>query len=300
MAEADNKSSTTDWLLLRDAWLWVAGFCTPKMAERLILEYLRAGRLRWTFWQLRGVRHELDPHGLNPAFWDDSNAAVSLVIDWYESSATRSVTPGVLVTIPPDDDGLDAIREQHLWAEYEEQKVDLMQRLLKGQLPPTNYTMELIRLHRGDLEAMMREAGLLAPVSVELPSALPPSTTDSTKTPPVEPSELAGANLADELLHPKLELPDELSSPEPDPETVEPEQPESKLDLRSLYSKPAQLVAVKGMCKLYPPHGLTSKTHKKVAAELGTIGAKVSPGTVRRARPYTVIFAESLNQPEST
>jgi hypothetical protein len=108
-----------------------------------------------------------------------------------------------------------------------------------------------------DVEAEMRSIGLLPPLA-------PPS---------VEANELADADSADQLPHPKFE---------PSDEPPEPEQPESELEREPGLKL---RLTIEGMRQLYPPSGITTKTHKEVATELATIKVKVSPSTVRRARP---------------
>jgi hypothetical protein len=261
MAEANDKSTTTDWLLLRDAWLLVAALCTPAMAKRLILEYLRAGWLRWKYWQLSGDWHELDPGGRNPKFWDDSSKAVSLVIDWHESRATRSVTPGVLVTIPPDvDDDLDAAQEQRIWDEYESKKRELMQWLLKGQLPPTCQTMELIRLHRGDLEAMLRATGLVAPLAETTAEAVAAETPDMLR--------------ATGLVSPAETTAEAAPAKTQEPAKPTPTDPESE-------HGPQVTRALEGLRKL----DITGKGRIRLRKELAEINIHVDDNAVKRALP---------------
>jgi hypothetical protein len=55
------------------------------------------------------------------------------------------------------------------------------------------------------------------------------------------------------------------------------------------------------MCQLYPPSGITTKTHKEVATDLAAHAdpkVKVSPATVRRARTVLKPAQSPAQEPE--
>jgi hypothetical protein len=97
---ADNKATTQDWILLREARELITEFYqAPALAERMILERLETGTVRWRCWKFVGYKRQddSDPKSGDPAFWQDCFrltgirvGAPVVRVNWVESSAVRN------------------------------------------------------------------------------------------------------------------------------------------------------------------------------------------------------------------
>ena len=178
MASDPDEFNASAWLLLCVARALVAGHtASDAAAETLLLLYLADGRIRWRFLRQVGEWQPLDPSvGHSPDFWR-AEPPYALTIDWQASSATRTGPANNLITArggasQPGTRRLSAAQYEFLRAQ-----------MLRGELPATNYTVDLIRLHRGDVMDALRSAGFdttaaaaPAPVTVEpAPAAAVPA-----------------------------------------------------------------------------------------------------------------------------
>jgi len=112
MAKADDKRNAAapavseDWVLLAEArHLVVDAVKAPALAERLIVERLESGKMRWRCWRAETTDKITGPGIGDPAYWreyDDSiperpGGAVQrvrrLFIEWSESHARRQLGP---------------------------------------------------------------------------------------------------------------------------------------------------------------------------------------------------------------
>lgn len=198
MTKDPDELNPAAWLLLRDARALVAEHTkSTAAAQRLLCSHLADGRIRWQYAQCCGDWQPLDPIAdRSPSFWRP-NLPYDLTIDWDASSATRTGPPNTIITA-----GADASQPDGRTLSAEDLKL-LRTMMLRGKLPATHYTVDLIRLHRDDVAAMLRSVGLVAsapPTPIPVPAAAPPPMVpakkwlpDATKKHPRGPDETAAA-----------------------------------------------------------------------------------------------------------
>jgi hypothetical protein len=95
MDKAESGNSTEGWILLSEARQLVAkAVQATGLAERLLVERLHAGSVRWSCWRAEGGRRPGDPPFRigEPAYWEVSSTTGQqriqlLDIDWDESAA---------------------------------------------------------------------------------------------------------------------------------------------------------------------------------------------------------------------
>ena len=103
MAKAVNE--TTTWILLRDARAFLTEtYQAPALAERSLIRWLEAGRVRWRCLGMEGRTQSSDPGQGAPEFWQaelvgprnagGSRQVIKLLhVNWAESSAYRKISP---------------------------------------------------------------------------------------------------------------------------------------------------------------------------------------------------------------
>jgi hypothetical protein len=101
VTKAVKNTTTTTWILLRDARALVVGvYQAPRLAEQL----LKAGQIRWRCIGMEGHKRSSDPGPGDPGFWQVELASPPLpsgarqlikvlAINWGESSAVRKISP---------------------------------------------------------------------------------------------------------------------------------------------------------------------------------------------------------------
>jgi hypothetical protein len=177
MARDSDELNPSAWMLLRDARALVAEQTKSVMAaEKLLCSHLADSHIRWKYVQCSGEWQPLDPiTARSSTFWR-TDPPDHLDIDWDASSATRTGPANTIIKGSDDPNHPEGFRT--LSAEVLQILVAMAQR---GELPATNYTVNLIRLHHGDVLSMLQSAGfvVLAPPTTPAPAA--PARRLSTK-----------------------------------------------------------------------------------------------------------------------
>jgi hypothetical protein len=172
---ADDNSTGEEWTLLCDARALVVRYCKSETtAQELLLDFAGKGYFKRYHWFAPDSPRERTGAGIDPRLWGTSSECVEIVVDWDASCVTYARK------FPSDRFGLMLIQG------------------LRDFLPADpQCRMLLVRLHRDDLLAMLRAAGLLEPMAEAAPKeavAPEPAITAPGETPaPVEEAQEAPA-----------------------------------------------------------------------------------------------------------
>ena len=149
MAGNDDNPHTSAWMLLCDARAWVEALCKNRStAERILLDHLDGvtvsyPRIRW-MWRKIDLPLGRSGEAMNLVFFHHGKDA-RLDIDWDASGAVYFGPIPTLSTAPDDP--------KDRWPTFP-----------KG-IPPGRVEAYYIRLHRGDVLAVLRSLKILPPVS---------------------------------------------------------------------------------------------------------------------------------------
>jgi len=146
VAGNDDNPHTSAWMLLCDARAWVEALCKNRsVAERILLDHLDGVTvsyppIRWTW---RKIDLPLGRSGVAmPLVFFHPGKDARLDIDWDASGAVY-FGPIPILSNAPDD-------PNDRWASFRE------------DIPPGRVEAYDIRVHRGDVLAVLRSRGLLA------------------------------------------------------------------------------------------------------------------------------------------
>jgi hypothetical protein len=241
VAGNDDNPHPPAWMLLCDARAWVEALCKNRsVAERILLDHLDGVNRQLSppiRWEWRKIHLPLGRSGvaMHLVFFHPGPDA-RLDIDWDASGAVY-FGPIPILSIAPDD-------PNDRWPTFP-----------KG-IPPGRVDAYLIRVHRGDVLAVLRSRGLLPPVSGVLAATEGGVTARVTAT-----SAPAASATVTPQQTPTQELPEPSSSPSSRPSLPPGERPFTITDRPP--SRPA--AALEDLRKAYPQGDLSNR---KYAAQL--------------------------------
>jgi hypothetical protein len=185
MAKAAAKSIT--WTLLRDAKARVAEvYGSPRLAEQLLVEWLAAGRLRWSCKRIDARVPKTHPLATRKegaefwgerGFWSERRAGIwtlGLYVNWAESWARNGYTAWAVVVPAADLDAIlhtPAIAPQRREARQFNEAVRVLRKLYSpdGVAPVSISTKQLQAQIETKLQDEQRQRGL-SPHGVVAPS----------------------------------------------------------------------------------------------------------------------------------
>jgi len=232
VAGNDDNPHTSAWMLLCDARAWVEAQCKNRSAaEGILLDHLDGVPVSYPpiRWMWRKIDLPLGRSGLAmPLVFFHPGKDARLDIDWDASGAVY-FGPIPILTNAPDDPN------------------DWRASFPEG-IPPGRVEAYHIRVHRGDVRAVLRSRGLLPPVSGVL------AATEGGDTARVTATSAPAASATDTPQQtPTQELPESSSS-----------RPSLPPGARPVITQSRPADALKRLRKAYPPQKLSNRKYARL------------------------------------
>ena len=175
MAKATDELNTGPWLPLSTARSLVGDYAgSMAAAEELLLDYLRAARIRWIYWKQEGVFGEEETynwHLRHSRFYDPSNPQLGIEDRWFGFWVEDAPGRNRCVTVDWENSSAACVASETLWS------------------AAADYRLSLIRLHHNDVIDVLRLVGLLPWLPEGIPQAGEPTEAPSqTRAPPLAPA----------------------------------------------------------------------------------------------------------------